>query len=471
MLIIGCSLGANAQYQVTFLDDTANGGQGYGVSGGQQVGVGFTAAGDHAMLWYGSKASQVDLHPAGSVSSYAYGVGGGKQVGYSLISGNPKAILWSGSAASAVNLSPPGTTASYAFATDGVQQVGSARSLSTQLRAVLWSGTAASAVSLHPLGGYVTSSAEDLDGGYQVGYAAGSGHIYAGVWHGTSASFVSIDPAGATYSRARALSGTQVVGEAADFGATGTHAVLWSNFTAASATNLKPAWLDGSDYAYDTNGTSQVGWGVDGLGIHHAILWQGTAASAFDLNTTLPAGATGAEAWSIDEDGNIMGTTYFGTVQRATLWRPICTVTGQVTFGDFEGDRRLHALVFEIRDPGTTIPLETHTVYGDASGNYAFQVSLRGTYDIALKATHWLRTVANSVDTRGATVNLDLAIINGDVDGDNEIAIGDYAQLSTAFGTDPNSPNWNAMADLNGDDEVTIGDYAILSNNFGMIGD
>ena len=35
----------------------------------------------------------------------------------------------------------------------------------------------------------------------------------------------------------------------------------------------------------------------------------------------------------------------------------------------------------------------------------------------------------------------------------------------------PGDINWDPYADLNGDDEVSIGDYAILSANYGLSGD
>lgn len=470
-LVLGLTPLTHAQYQASFLDNTANGGELYGISGGQQVGAGFTATGAHAMLWTGTQASQIDLHPATAAQSYAYGAGGGQQVGYSIISGNPKAMLWTGSAASAINLSPPGTTGSYAFATDGVHQVGSARTVSTLFRAVMWTGTAGSAVSLHPSLSYVTSMAEALDGGYQVGYAAASGHIYACVWNGTAASYVSIDPPGATYSRAHAISGTQVVGEAGDFGAAGQHAVLWNGFSAGSAVSLKPLWLDGNDFAQGTNGTSQVGYGISTDGTHHAIVWRGTAASAVDLNAYLPAGATGAEAWAIDAEGNIVGSTYFGALERATIWRPACVVSGDVALEDFVGDMTQQPIVVEFRNPGSTTVLDSQTVSLSASGHYELNAGLRGTYDLAFKAPHWLRSVVISVNTVGSTATANTSLANGDVDGDNEVGIGDYAILSVAYNSTEGDANWVANADLNGDLSVDIADYALLSANYGSVGD
>jgi len=61
---------------------------GYGVAGGQQVGVvaEYPFTGTHAALWSGSAGSFVDLHPSEwYLSSAAYGVGDGQQVGSALL--------------------------------------------------------------------------------------------------------------------------------------------------------------------------------------------------------------------------------------------------------------------------------------------------------------------------------------------------------------------------------------------------
>ena len=95
-----------------------------------------------------------------------------------------------------------------------------------------------------------------------------------------------------------------------------------------------------------------------------------------------------------------------------------------------------------------------------------------GNYDVSVKVGHWLRkTVA--VDTASGSVisNVILRMANGDVDGDNEVGIGDYAILSSAYGTEFGDSGFNAMADLNEDLGVDVADYAILSANYGTQGD
>lgn len=85
------------------------------------------------------------------------------------------------------------------------------------------------------------------------------------------------------------------------------------------------------------------------------------------------------------------------------------------------------------------------------------------------KASHWLRRLG--VVPHGSSDLVELSLLNGDCDEDNEITIGDFAILSAAFGAAEGDPNWDPSADLNGDGEVDIGDFAILSRNFGQIGD
>jgi hypothetical protein len=130
------------------------------------------------------------------------------------------------------------------------------------------------------------------------------------------------------------------------------------------------------------------------------------------------------------------------------------------------------SVMFEYRTPGTQTVVYRCRATVDANGNYiVYSPPNPGAYDVSVKVTHWLRRTVNIPSTNGDITGFDLLLLNGDVDDDNEVTIGDYAQLSSAFGSSPGDPNWNAMADLDGDDEVTIGDFSLLSNNFGEVGD
>ncbi|HRI44292.1 MAG TPA: hypothetical protein PLL78_06970 [Fimbriimonadaceae bacterium] len=146
-------------------------------------------------------------------------------------------------------------------------------------------------------------------------------------------------------------------------------------------------------------------------------------------------------------------------------------VTGTVTFGDLDAlAPRPDCAVFEFRDPNTLHVVSSVVGLLSPVGAYDINAPGPGTYNVAVKHTHWLRQ-GQVVTITGGVGTANFTLINGDADEDNELSIGDYALLSAAFNSVPNDPNWNPMTDFNGDEEVNIGDFAILSFNFGMIGD
>ena len=64
------------------------------------VAVGAAVVGALTMTAHAGWWTVVNLHPAGTGSSYAYGVSGGQQVGYATVGGVWRASLWTGTAAS-----------------------------------------------------------------------------------------------------------------------------------------------------------------------------------------------------------------------------------------------------------------------------------------------------------------------------------------------------------------------------------
>lgn len=138
----------------------------------------------------------------------------------------------------------------------------------------------------------------------------------------TSAGAVNLNPLGmpgAAYSEAYATSGSQQVGVGWSSGAspeTG-EALLW-NGTAASAVNLNPAGYDQSAANF-TNGSQQVGYAtLDASNLTHAMLWNGSAASFVDLN---PSGYYASAAFGTDGTRQVGTASYlpFG-YSDAILW-------------------------------------------------------------------------------------------------------------------------------------------------------
>jgi hypothetical protein len=222
------------------------------------------------------------------------GLGGNQQVGYAYDPSWNHAILWTGSAASAVDLHPTNIPLqmSEAQATDGIHQVGYGLSLDDNFHALLWSGSASTTIDLNPtqFGGVVNSKAFGISGGQQVGeaYSLGS-HTHAAVWSGTADSAVDLHP---------------------------------TQFTEFN-----------ESIAYSTNGLEQVGVAdfrtagdLDRPGvvtISHAMLWDGTAASAVDLQLSLPSSFVSSTAYSIDAAGDVFGiATDTSGVMHAIEWTP-----------------------------------------------------------------------------------------------------------------------------------------------------
>ena len=165
---------AGAASVVDFHPSRYNGSETVAAFGGEQVGWGIPSGGAysvgpfHALVWSGSAASVVDLNPDGFYNSWAVGTSGGEQVGYGGLgrhleyegSGPFHALVWRGSAASVVDLHPSGFFSSRALGTNGDEQVGWG-----DQHALLWRGTAPSVVDLHTFlpPGFVISLASDID--------------------------------------------------------------------------------------------------------------------------------------------------------------------------------------------------------------------------------------------------------------------------------------------------------------------
>jgi hypothetical protein len=161
--------------------------------------------------------------------------------------------------------------------------------------------------------------------------------------------------------------------------------------------------------------------------------------------------------------GNIPGEQYF--------WVPMLhSISGRVELRDWDAPVIDIPITVELRQGGYTVRSEV--IYLDPDGNYTIPDVENGSYDVAFKASHWLRAVVRSVEVMDADVTgVDVSLTNGDIDGDNEVTLFDFGALVAAFGSVPGDSNWNPDADLDGDEEVTLFDFGILVRNFGAIGD
>jgi hypothetical protein len=156
--------------------------------------------------------------------------------------------------------------------------------------------------------------------------------------------------------------------------------------------------------------------------------------------------------------------------QYAGFWMPGYTISGVAELKDFVGDPTTVPVAMELRRNGVAIRSEALNL--EAANNYAVYDVEADTYDVALKPSRWLRSVAVDVAVNDSnTGGIDVTLVNGDSNGDNSVGFADFNIVRAAWGADPESTNWDPRADLNGDDNVGFADFNILRKNWGLDGD
>ncbi|MHC4743165.1 MAG: hypothetical protein ACYS8Z_14720 [Planctomycetota bacterium] len=309
------------EYEVMVIEDsTVHSSWGVSIWGDQVVGTAHRLAPGEsgAALWHGFGETLTILHPtSGYVPSCSWGtdVYENQQVGYAdkiVASGSEThAMLWEGTAASAVDLHPAGFDASCAYAVCCGKQGGNGYINSTMANhALIWMGSAQSFVDLHPAG-FTSSWVKDMTCDHQVGYGTDSnGCDHALLWGGSAQSVVDLHPEQDYWqSVALGVYANRQVGYAdlsQDLGME-RHAMLWYG-SAASAVNLNPSYCTES-IAHATSRNIQVG---EGSGprtnqVLHALLWTGSAESVVDLHGFVPSKYEASAAYGVNADGHIVG--------------------------------------------------------------------------------------------------------------------------------------------------------------------
>jgi hypothetical protein len=160
-----------------------------------------------------------------------------------------------------------------------------------------------------------------------------------------------------------------------------------------------------------------------------------------DLNITfaslLADGSVLGWATAISPDGRyIVGTGWNAATKRTEAFLldtapSLSRIRGNIALNNFTGDISQVPVTVELRGDTT----RTLTIYPETNGDYTISDVQPGTYDIAFKASHWLRVVVPGVVVSGVEVTgLDVALTNGDVDGDNEVTLFDFGVLVRNFG-------------------------------------
>jgi len=120
----------------------------------------------------------------------------------------------------------------------------------------------------------------------------------------------------------------------------------------------------------------------------------------------------------------------------------------------------------EFRTPNTTTVVNSYPIVLDGSGNYSASPVASGTFDVAVKFGHWLRSLLeDKVVTGGVNNVMDFSCVNGDSDPSNAIDIFDLNKELTLFGSGP-----DPLADLDGNAVIDVFDLNTVLSKFGLVG-
>lgn len=145
-------------------------------------------------------------------------------------------------------------------------------------------------------------------------------------------------------------------------------------------------------------------------------------------------------------------------------------ITGTIELADYLPDEVGQEISVELVQSGLVV--ETRLITLRAGGQYSFATEVTGQTTLRAKASHFLaKDLGTYAIGEQLITGANGLLTNGDCDEDNEVGIGDYAMLSSSYGSEQGGLGWLANADLNGDESIDIADYAILSANYGDVGD
>jgi hypothetical protein len=193
--------------------------------------------------------------------------------------------------------------------------------------------------------------------------------------------------------------------------------------------------------------------------------------SSTQISCTLPIAGAPTGVWNIvvaNPDGQS------GTLENSFTVKGVYTLIGTVNLADYTATPNGVPVTVEVCI-GTNV-LRTVNTNLDALSEFSISNISPGTYNVGIKASHWLRRIVpvtvSSAD--GATTTIDVIltavdVINGDIDGNNKVDFTDYVILSQQYKRLPLATT--KCADMNGDGAVNFEDYSILMRNYKKIGE
>ncbi len=266
---------------------------------------------------------------------------------------------------------------------------------------------------------------------------------------------------------------------ASDFPMGGTYAYIHLNpHPTAGKWNANPPHTTGSNLAYGiierqavaqvtiTSFTPSSGKIGDGVAIYgtnltgaSSVEFNGTPATSFEvLSDTLIAAHVpeGATTGQISVTANAKSAT---SADVFTVYEPAQLEVMLDLGAEYLGDPGQVQLNYTLVGP------QTYNGVLPINGGMALLTDIEpGTYTLTLSGSHWLTRIVKDIAIEGVK-QVNVFLVNGDSDGDDQINLFDFVVL------DINFDKAHAMADLDGSGSVNLFDYVIIDTYFGAQGD
>lgn len=259
--------------------------------------------------------TRLNLAPLSGSGTMGVAVKGNSLYGWDL---SGKSVRWDTASSSPTIINPTGIAKSTLHGISGDTLFGNIV-VGGRTHATLWSESTGAYTDLHPTG-YGFSSISSMSGHFASGRAGTNSFSFgAGLWDLASNTFMSLAPVGDAISFTLAMSDQYMVGIAGQDIQSNFGAYIWDINTHLGHALINPGYTQTE--AFGVAGNLVIGDGVASDGTLHALLWNASNGTIFDLNSTLGPDYLGSSTSLILPDGTIYGYAPTATGEDVIKWK------------------------------------------------------------------------------------------------------------------------------------------------------
>lgn len=144
------------------------------------------------------------------------------------------------------------------------------------------------------------------------------------------------------------------------------------------------------------------------------------------------------------------------------------SITGTVTLAGSTNVPSCPVIV-ELRDTSGNKLVRT-VKHVDSSGYYALDGVAPGSYNVAFKGAITLAQIFPVTVVASDVTGVNVALVTGDVDGNNHVYTPDYLLWKAAYNKRPGNVGWDVRADLDGNNHVYTPDYLLWKAKYNQRG-